>query len=47
MSNGLERRLSRLEHVVAERTKPQICNCRVETRYHNADCLDGLLKRMP
>jgi hypothetical protein len=47
MSNGLERRLSRLEHVVAERTKPRICNCRAETQYHNADCLDGLLKRMP
>lgn len=47
MSNGLERRLSRLEHVVAEMTKPRICNCRGETQYHNADCLDGLLKRMP
>ena len=47
MSNGLERRLSRLEHVVAEWTKPRICNCRGETQYHNADCLDRLLKRMP
>jgi hypothetical protein len=47
MSNGLERRLSRLEHVVAERTKPRICNCREETQYHDADCLDRLLKRMP
>lgn len=47
MSNGLEKRLSRLEHIVVETTKPRICNCREETQYHNADCLDRLLKRMP
>lgn len=42
-----ETRLSRLEQQAAERAKPGICNCRGETQYHNANCLDGLLKRMP
>jgi hypothetical protein len=45
MRNGLENRLSRLEKRVADRTeKPTVCNCRVETRFHNADCLDAILK---
>jgi hypothetical protein len=47
MSNGLEKRLSRLEQQVANRAKSRICNCRGETNYHNANCLDALLKRMP
>jgi hypothetical protein len=47
MSNGLEKRLSRLEQHAADRTKPRICNCRGETQFHNANCLDALLKRMP
>jgi hypothetical protein len=47
MWNGLEKRISRLEKRVAERTeKNKVCNCRVETRFHNADCLDAVLKGM-
>lgn len=45
MSNGLERRLYRLERLVADRReKQQVCNCRVETCFHNAKCLDAVLK---
>jgi hypothetical protein len=48
MRNGLEKRLSRLEKHVAERTeKPSVCNCRVETRFHSAVCLNAVLKGMP
>ncbi len=48
MRSGLEKRLSRLERIVAARTKTSsICNCRVETRFHNADCLDAILKGIP
>jgi hypothetical protein len=47
MPNGLEKRLSRLERILTKKTeKPRICNCRVETRFHGADCLDGILKGM-
>jgi hypothetical protein len=48
MSNELERKISRLEKRAAEETAgPRVCNCRVITRYHNAECLDALLKCMP
>ncbi len=48
MRNNFEARLSRVERRLAQKTeKPKICNCREKTRYHNADCLDALLKRMP
>jgi hypothetical protein len=46
MSNGLEKRLSRIEQLLAEGPKSRICNCRRETHFHNADCLDALLKRV-
>jgi hypothetical protein len=47
MSSGIEKRLLRLEHLVAKRTrKPQVCNCRIETRYHNANCLAAILNGM-
>jgi hypothetical protein len=45
MSNGHEKRLSRLEERAAERSKQlAVCNCRVETRCHNAACLGAILK---
>src|ERR1035441_1852110 len=48
MWNGLEKRISRLEKRVAEGTeKNKVCNCRGETRYHSADCLDAILKGIP
>jgi hypothetical protein len=48
MSKGLEKRLSRVEQQLAERTEePIVCNCRYRTHFHNADCLDALLKQMP
>jgi len=48
MSKALEKRLSRVEQQLAERTeKPIVCNCRYRTNFHNADCLDALLKQMP
>lgn len=48
MRNGLEKRLSRLEKRVAERTeRPSFCICRVSTRFHNAECLDAVLKGTP
>lgn len=44
MLNGLERRVARLEQRIAERAeKPRVCNCRVQTRFHGADCLDAVL----
>jgi hypothetical protein len=47
MSAGLEKRISRLERIAAKKSeKPRICNCRVETRHHGADCLDAILKGM-
>lgn len=48
MWNGLEKRLSRLEKRLAERTHgPSVCNCRVHTRFHNAECLAAVLKGIP
>lgn len=48
MSQGLQKRLSRLEQYVARRTeKPLICNCKEATRYHNSACLAELLRKMP
>jgi hypothetical protein len=49
MSSGFEKRLARLEKRLAEGTqKAKVCNCRaVMTRFHNAECLAALLKRMP
>ncbi len=45
MSNGHKKRLSRLEERAAESTKKlAVCNCRVETKFHNAACLDAILK---
>jgi hypothetical protein len=48
MRNGLDRRLSRLEKQM-ERQKQtiRVCNCRVETRFHGADCLAAILKSTP
>jgi hypothetical protein len=47
MSAGLEKRISRLERIAAKKSEnPRICNCRVETRHHGADCLDAILKGM-
>jgi hypothetical protein len=46
MSDGLERRICRLEKRVEEKFKtPGRCNCRVVTRFHNAFCLDTILKQ--
>ncbi len=45
MRSELEKRISRLEKRAVERIeKPKICNCRISTRYHNAACLEALLK---
>jgi hypothetical protein len=45
MSKGHQERLSRLEKCLAESTKKLVvCNCRVETKFHNAPCLDAILK---
>jgi hypothetical protein len=47
MWNGLERRLSRIEQLLAKRTEvPRVCNCRIETRFHSAGCLNAILKGM-
>ena len=48
MPNQLEKRISRIEKRLAERTKkPSICICRVHTRFHNAKCLLAVLKGLP
>jgi hypothetical protein len=48
VSNDLKRKIARLEKQAAKQTeKAKLCNCRVMTRYHNAECLDALLKHMP
>ena len=48
MSNDLKKKISRLEKQAAKQTaEAKLCNCRYKTRYHNAECLDALLKRMP
>jgi hypothetical protein len=44
VSNGIEKRVLRLERLVSKGTrKPQVCNCRIETRYHDANCLAAIL----
>jgi hypothetical protein len=48
MPSELERRMSRIEERLAEKTKkPSICNCRVRTSCHNAECLPAVLKGIP
>jgi len=48
MRNGLDRRLSRLEKQMEQRKKAtRVCNCRVDTRFHGADCLAAILKSTP
>ncbi len=48
MSNDLKKKISRLEKQATKQTEEaKLCNCRYKTRYHNAECLDALLKRMP
>jgi hypothetical protein len=45
MSKEIEKRLSRLEKRLAEKTREHsICNCRVDTRFHNGPCLAAILK---
>jgi hypothetical protein len=45
MSKEIEKRLSRIEKRLAERTREHsICNCRVETRFHNGPCVAAILK---
>jgi hypothetical protein len=47
MLNGLEKRLARLEQRIEALTEePKVCSCRVETRFHGADCLGAVLKGM-
>jgi hypothetical protein len=47
MPNGLEKRLSRVERILTKKTEERrVCNCRLETRCHSADCLDAILKGM-
>ena len=44
MSSAIERRLSRVEAQVAKRLeRVKICNCKVVTRHHNANCLRAIL----
>jgi hypothetical protein len=44
VSSAIERRLSRVEAQVAKRLeRVKICNCKVVTRHHNANCLRAIL----
>ena len=46
--NGLEKRLLKLENCSAKKTEiPRVCSCRITTRFHNAACLEALLKGLP
>ena len=46
--SALEKRVSRLEKLVAERTKVRpVCNCRVETTFHTSACMEALIKNIP
>jgi hypothetical protein len=46
MSKEIERRVSRLEKSLAERTRERsICNCRVGTTFHNGPCLAAILEK--
>lgn len=48
MPSELEKRMSKIEKRLAERTKkPSICICRTHTRYHTAKCLLAVLKGLP
>ena len=48
MSKALEKRLARVEQLVAKRMEtPRICNCKVATKFHNATCLNAILERAP
>lgn len=47
MPNGLGKRLCRIEQFLAGAPQSRVCNCRVETQFHNASCLGALLKIMP
>ena len=45
MSNSLEKRVYRLEQLVAKKNeKPLVCNCRSMTRSHGSNCLDAIMK---
>lgn len=45
MLSALKETISRLEKQAAKRSQEtSICNCRVETLFHNASCLDAVLK---
>jgi hypothetical protein len=47
MRNALEKRVSGLERrVTVTRGKAAVCNCRIETRFHSADCLEAILKNV-
>jgi len=38
----LEKRISRLEMLI---NPPELCNCRVETRFHDSNCLAAILEQ--
>jgi hypothetical protein len=47
MSKALEKRLSRVEQQLAERTEePVVCNCRSATSFHSGKCLNAILQRV-
>jgi hypothetical protein len=47
MMSGLAKRILRLEKLAAKRTEePKLCNCKLRTLYHTADCLEATLKRV-
>jgi hypothetical protein len=49
MLSDVRNKISRLEKRAAQQTQePKLCICRWDqTRFHNAECLDALLMRMP
>ncbi len=48
MWNRIENRIARLEKQAAKkRQAAKVCNCRIRTRFHNAECLEALLEAMP
>jgi hypothetical protein len=44
MATGFEKRLARLEQLAVSEKQKNICNCRLETKFHNADCLAAILQ---
>lgn len=45
MSNAFEKRLSRVEALVAKKLEPpKICTCRTDTSFHSAKCLKAVLE---